>query len=202
LPINIEAIHRLARKVPRRPKTRDSVADHQQHARSLAEVHQRLSADLIQNAWRRWWNGEYEDALIRAFRAQELIGHLRLCRRGILASGLCLEDPVVKKWLAGDTYRGAAIRLYRNELAKPMVARLLTFLGDEWFRKHASGAWEELRSRNQSPLTHGLECQATAPESLAELLHKVEQIFDTEAEDNAVLLLGSGFPVPEIGKGV
>jgi len=201
LPIHIEAIQRLAREVPRRPKTRNSVADHQQHARSLAEVHQRLAADLIQNAWRRWWNGEYEDALIRAFRAQELIGHLRLCRRGILASGLCLEDPVVKKWLAADTYRGAPIRLYRNELAKPMVARLLTFLGDEWFRKHASGAWEELRSRNQSPLTHGLECQATAPESLAELLHKVEQIFDTEAEENAGLLLGSGFPVPEIGKG-
>ena len=161
-------------------------------------MHQRLAADLIQNAWRRWWDGEYEDALIRAFRAQELVGHLRLCRRGILASDLCREDPVVKKWLAGDNHRAPIPLYHRNELAKPMVAKLLAFLGDEWFCKHASGEWEELRSRNQSPLTHGLECQATAPESLAELLHKVEQIFDTESEENAGLLLGSGFPVPEI----
>jgi hypothetical protein len=200
LPINIEAIHRLAQQVPRRPKARNSVTDYQQHARSLVGVHQRLAADLIQNAWRRWWNGEYEDALIRTFRAQELIGHLHLCRRGILASNLCLEDPVLKKWLARDTYRGAPIRLYRNELAKPMVARLLTSLGDEWFRKHASGEWDELRRRNQSPLTHGLECQATDPDSLAKLLLKVEKLFDTESEENAGLLLGSGFPVPEIGQ--
>lgn len=200
LPIHIEAIRRLAEQVPRRPNAKDSVEDYRQTALSLVGVHQRLAADLIQNAWRRWWNGEYEDALIRAFRAQELIGHLRLCRLGILASDLCLENPKLKKWLARGTFRGGPIRLYRNELAKPLVGRLLTFLGDAWYRKHARGEWEELRSRNQSPLTHGLECQATDPDSLARLLLKVERLFDSESEKNAGLLLGSGFPVPKFRK--
>ena len=202
LPGNIEAIHRLAQEVPSRPKEASYVGEFQKYARSLVGVHQRLAADLIQNAWRRWWSGECEDTLIRAFRAQELVGHLHLCRRGILASNLCVEDPEVNEWLTKGGFRGGPIKLYhRNELAKPMVASLLTFLDDEWFRDHARDKWKELQSRNQSPLTHGLECQATAPESLAELLHEVEHIFVTEDKENAGLLVGSCFPVPEIKNG-
>jgi CRISPR-associated protein (TIGR02710 family) len=190
---NLEMIDRLVRNPQPGPPEHYACEVHRDYAQALVGAHQNLAADLIQNAWRRWVRGDWEDCLIRAFRILELVGHLRLCRRGILASALCLKDPVLQEWLR---LRPPEMKLYRNELAQPMIAELLEHLNDPFAKEFESIDMASFKKRHKSPLTHGLYSQATDGQALRSLLRSLEELFRKEDPANGDLLESARFPVP------
>jgi len=193
-------------KEPARPKKLSSVEDHRSLARSMADAHRRASVDLLQNAWRRWCLGNWDDALIRAFRSVELIGQAALCKHGILATAVCEADPRIQDWLKSAEMQNAKWSLRRPgygnlppQIAQPIIPKLLEFLGETKFARRLD-KFDRVRNRHQSLLVHGMCSQVPDGKDLADLLSAIESLIGHENAGNAVLSRLSVFPFPAISK--
>jgi CRISPR-associated protein (TIGR02710 family) len=193
-------------KEPPRPKKLSSVEDHRLLARSMANVHRRASVDLLQNAWRRWHLGNWDDALIRAFRSVELIGQAALCKQGILATAVCEADSRIQKWLKSPEMQSAKWSLRRPgygnlppQIAQPVIPKLLEFLGETKFAKCLEKL-DRVKNRHQSLLVHGMCSQVPDGKDLAGLLSAIEDLIGEEDGGNAVFSRLSVFPFPAISK--
>ena len=157
---------------------------HSEHPAMAARL-RRLLVDLLANGERRIRSGQYEDALVRAYRVLELIGQARLFDHGLDSAALDPDNDAVKELqqrLAkkkGDTPLtsgpGGKLQAGRLHVARilkrcndPLAPRLLEF--DE-----ASPLKPTLR--NTSVLVHGFIARAPgAPEPLRALFSALEAL--------------------------
>ena len=150
--------------------------------------------------------GNWDDALIRAFRSVELIGQAALCKHGILATAVCEADPRIQDWLKSAEMQNAKWSLRRPgygnlppQIAQPIIPKLLEFLGETKFARRLD-KFDRVRNRHQSLLVHGMCSQVPDGKDLADLLSAIESLIGHENAGNAVLSRLSVFPFPAISK--
>lgn len=123
-----------------------------------------LAADLLANGERRVRTGQYEDALIRAYRVLELIGQARLFDRGYDSAAMPAENAGVEAYIQKLRRKRSSLPGQRNGaylFAREQVARFLLHLGDDLgltlqnFPKDNQDL--NLAKRNESVLIHGFE---------------------------------------------
>jgi CRISPR-associated protein (TIGR02710 family) len=148
-------------------------------------------ADMLANARRRAATGHFEDALLRSYRAQEMIGQARLFLHMLDSEDLDDSRPEVQKWLKQreDAKNPVLRRQGRLEIGKGLVADLLVSLGDEMGTAlQEEGRFKGLtpKMRNKSLLIHGFEAktQGLGKEKLLETVAALEQIFRMEEAGN------------------
>lgn len=144
----------------------------------------RVVCDVLANGERRLHNGDLEDALIRAYRALEMLGQLRLFDKGLDPSALPESDERIRKFKAErrKNYekplakaRGTSEYL---EATRELAAHLLKSLGDplgdellEVARLDKLGV-----RRNQSILNHEFDAQAPDPDVLRQVYKQIEML--------------------------
>jgi CRISPR-associated protein (TIGR02710 family) len=147
-----------------------------------------LAADLIANAGRRLASGAYEDALLRNYRALEMIGQARLFDLRLDSENLDRCNPQVQRWLAVEGRSS-------NRLDRGQACSLLHFLGDsfapELDKAAKAGAWD----RNRSILLHGFRAEADRVKARL-TLDRVADVFTEENFKNRERLESAQFPVP------
>lgn len=124
-----------------------------------------LAVDLLANGERRVAAGQYEDALIRAYRVLELIGQARLFDRCYDSAAIPFEDEKVTAFVEdlGRKKRNPPgnNRAGDYQLAREQVARFLKYLGDPLGSKLLGfpdkNRYLDLKNRNLSVLIHGFE---------------------------------------------
>ncbi|TXL82054.1 TIGR02710 family CRISPR-associated protein [Vineibacter terrae] len=147
-----------------------------------------LSIDLLANAGRRVRHGQFEDALVRAYRVLELVGQARLFDLGIDSSRVPADDPDVialrQRRRDISESRGGTVSLAREAAASllkqkkdPLAQRLLQLGNSE-----ALG----VRSRNLSVLNHGFTAQALRDHGAwRRLLETLEDLLRHDHADDA-----------------
>lgn len=171
--------------------------------RSLAEVLpnrcedkadplRRVLVDLFANGERRLRDHQYEDALLRAYRAFELLGQVRLFALGFDSAALPPDHPKLIEFqrklekkksdpLTSDPKSGMW------QAAKDQVARLVNFLGDDFGKRLIDEAKQgELKAtaRNNSVLIHGFEAKAGShPEPLNALYERLRVLIESDLGD-------------------
>jgi CRISPR-associated protein (TIGR02710 family) len=153
--------------------------------KAMAERTERLIADLLANARRRIAQGQYEDGLIRAYRALELLGQSRLFALGYDSGKMPPEDARVKNFLA--TLKENENKPQKRDsaylLAREQVARFLkTHFPDDGFGERlltfATREGDCIVNRNKSILTHGFNAVSTnARGELEKALAGLERLF-------------------------
>lgn len=161
--------------------------------RAMAAWLRRLVVDLLANGERRIRGGQYEDALLRAYRVLELIGQVRLFDWGLDSANL---DPdreevaAVQRRLAkknGDPLtrgRNGELQAGRLQVARilkqcgdPLAKRLLAFDGTPSLKPTL---------RNTSVLVHGFVARAPeSPGPLRRLFHDLEALVMEDADPDA-----------------
>ena len=173
------------------PKAKDNAA----YCRALA-------ADLLANAARRLREGQNEEVLVRLYRVLELMGQMRLFAHEIDSGKVNPADGRVRAWLDGlkEEERPRPNREGMLELGREKAAALLYFLESQAGGARELNVAEKLRDlkwlgewgpamRNTSVLIHGYRARTREREGeLRELLRKMEDFFQEEAEGNAALL--------------
>ena len=144
----------------------------------------RLVVDLLANGERRIRDGHHEDALVRAYRALELVGQARLFQYGLDSGALdpnheavrALEQRLKEKNNAPLTLcRHGKLQAGRQQVARllkrygdPLGVRLLRFEEDPQLKPTL---------RNNSVLVHGFAARAPAdPEPLRGLFEDLEAL--------------------------
>lgn len=148
----------------------------------------RLVVDLTANGERRVAQGQFEDALVRAYRVVELIGQVRLFDHGLDSSRLDPEHWAVKA-LKRKIRKKKQRRLSRNkdgtlQAARMQVARILKILEDPMAQdllafddsKRNEKSLKLTRLRNHSVLIHGFSAMAGAdPVAILDLYDRCPQ---------------------------
>ena len=152
----------------------------------------RLVVDLTANGERRVAQGQFEDALVRAYRVVELIGQVRLLRYGLDSSRLDPEHPAVAKLeqklrkkpqqqqlsrRKDETLKAARFQVARvlNNLEDPMAADLLAYDDHKGEGEGLKLVW----LRNHSVLIHGFSAMAGADP------RPIRDLYDRCAEQSA-----------------
>jgi len=161
--------------------------------RAMAARLRRLVIDLIANGERRIRHGQHEDALVRAYRALELLGQARLfdwsldsgdldgahravqaVQRKIAMKG---QDPIGKG--RGDKLQAARQQVARilKECGDPLAERLLQFEQETLLKPTL---------RNNSVLVHGFVARAPGePNPLRRLFREIAAIAVEDAGEEA-----------------
>jgi hypothetical protein len=159
-----------------------------------------LTADILANAHRRLAWGQPEDALVRIYRASELIGQIRLALRGLDSENVDQTDPAVKTWLEDCAKKGRSPSLANGKLslARFNAARFLKHVKDPLGRPllqldNVEGL--QPKQRNNSLLAHGFTAVTPGNDAAAhEALRLVESIFRSEDPGNDRILESAQFP--------
>ncbi len=158
-----------------------------------------LAADILANAVRRLRWGQPEDALVRIYRASELIGQVRCARRELDTENMDASDESVKRWLQYKEKQGNPVPQVRGKysFAKANVASYLKFTGDPLGKTLCNlDRLEGLRTRerNNSLLAHGFEAVTPGRDASAmSALKMVESIFVSEDAENVSMLAAAQF---------
>jgi CRISPR-associated protein (TIGR02710 family) len=151
-----------------------------------------LAADLLANGERRIRDGQFEDAVVRAYRVLELVGQIRLYDRGLDSARLPPNDPEVIALQAKLEKTKAQDRFGRNRdgtlsAARLLVARLLKDKHDPLARRLiATGETDLLKGRNKSLLIHGFEASGPADRRpLKDLFRELEEIIVEDGGEDA-----------------
>ncbi len=193
---------RLAAELPQAPdRCADPVRD--------------LVADTLENGRRRLRLGELEDALIRAYRALEMIGQVRLFTHGIDSGAADPKQPKIASWIR---YKEKKAQKNRKpwkapspnregnlELSRVHVASLLRHLEDPLGRPLSNSDKLEglaVRSRNNSNLIHGYRAQATTSKrsELTVTYGELERLFLGEDTGNTERMAAARFPFEEAAR--
>jgi hypothetical protein len=145
-----------------------------------------LAADLLANGERRIRDGQFEDAVVRAYRVLELIGQVRLFEKGLDSERIPPDDPDVVRLRAKLRKDNASdFGIGRDgTLTAPrfLVARLLKAKDDPLARRLIeTGDNPLLKNRNVSVLIHGFE--ATGPAERRPLRKLFRELEDTLIAD-------------------
>jgi hypothetical protein len=150
--------------------------------------------DLIRNAERRAERGQYDDGVMRLYRAVELLAQYRLKERYGLDTGDLdpqkIPEPLRKELLARAVGKRVTAGLVDS-------FRILSALGDPLGELYSQGWEEKLKDvqgrRNQSVLAHGLE---PIGKEEWDRCHSIVSAFVKEALDR----LGKRIPAPQFPK--
>lgn len=175
-------VHELARPFPD-PTGRD-------YASAMAKRLRLLTADLLANGERRLLRRQYEDALLRAYRALEMLGQARLFDHGLDSAALPKDHDAVRELARGlERKQSAPLALNRDgtlSAGREQVARLLKRLGDplaEELLSTASQGALRVTSRNHSILIHGYEPATGGREQeLRELYAQLGEILEKDRQ--------------------
>jgi hypothetical protein len=157
------------------------------------EFLRRLTADILANAARRLKWGQPEDALVRVYRASELIGQVRAALRGLDTENMNEQDSSFQAWLAYmEKKREPVARVHgKYSLARSSTARYLNHTGDTIGRLLLDlDKTEGLRTkeRNNSLLAQGFTAITPGRDkAVSATLRQVLSIFAREAAENAAL---------------
>lgn len=155
-----------------------------------------LVADLLANARRRIRSRQLEDALLRAYRALEMMGQARLFTHGLDTANL--DRRRVAQWVRTEALRPDSHGIVA--IGREKTASLLSFLQDDFGNKLlCAGNYPSLqpRTRNESILIHGLRAQTTTADErrLAETLDNLERLFlEEDPTQNPARLAVAQFP--------
>jgi CRISPR-associated protein (TIGR02710 family) len=146
-----------------------------------------LIADLLANGERRIRDGQYEDAIIRAYRVLELVGQIRLFDRGLDSAALPPDHPVVKQF-QDELLKKKSTPLSEGKggllAAKDQAGRLLKRLGDPLGQRLLDLGNEggvKTSQRNLSVWIHGFEVvSGSDPEPLREVYAKLERLIQED----------------------
>ena len=156
------------------------------HHAAMAEWLRRLATDLLANGYRRIKQNQFEDAILRAHRVLELIGHSGLFALGYDSASINAEDPDVKEFQRLSRKEDYG-NLVPNEertgfLTAPrmVAAHFLAHLGDPLGKKLVCLDQENPVSRksrrNRSILIHGFSVADQEP--LSELYDEIKALLD------------------------
>jgi hypothetical protein len=155
----------------------------QEACRKKAQHLRPLAADLLANGERRIRQGQFEDAVVRAYRVLELVGQARLFDTALDSARLPPDDEAVLKLMAKLEKDKASDRFGANRdgtltAGRLLVARLLKAKGDPLARALIdAGDAPLLKNRNVSVLIHGFEAAGPAERApLQDLYARLEQI--------------------------
>ncbi len=160
---------------------------------AMAAWLRRLVIDLLANGERRVRQGQYEDALVRAYRVLEMIGQARLFDHGLDSGDL---DPkhVAVRALQEELHAKGEHPLSqnpsgRNQAARLQAARLLRQCGDRLAKpllKFESMPLLKPSLRNQSVLVHGFAARAPSRGTdLDQLFRDLEGLIEADDGDSA-----------------
>jgi CRISPR-associated protein (TIGR02710 family) len=160
-----------------------------------------LTADILANARRRLAWGQPEDALVRVYRASELIGQVRMALRGLDSKSVDPEEPAIKDWLQRpEKSRGSVSSNPRGglSLGRYNVAHYLKHIGDSMGKPllsldNAYGL--QAKHRNDSLLAHGFSAMTPGKDqAVSDALRRVESLLKQEDADNSRRLESAQFP--------
>ncbi len=159
---------------------------------AMADWLRPLMVDLLANAERRVAHGQFEDALVRAYRVLELIGQACLFRLGIDSERIPPDDTEVAELLT---------KIRKKKSAEPEENRDGTLKGSREFvarllKRKKVGIAQSLMSfadrvttlkptsRNVSVLIHGFEAQAPSVETAwTEMINGLWELLRNERTD-------------------
>ncbi|MCG3172857.1 MAG: hypothetical protein GMKNLPBB_01019 [Myxococcota bacterium] len=168
-----------------------------------SQVLEHLIADMIENARRCCESDGYEDALLRLYRATELIGQARLFREGLDSGNLNSSHPAVRELIQDNKKPLQPNDKGVYQAARLDAARLLTrcdnldsrYLGE--MLKKEDDAAKSMHKRNLSVLNHGYQAQAPQDQQDWEaMFQRIEGLFRQLCEDADVKLNTARFPNP------
>ena len=156
--------------------------------KEMAEWLRCLLVDLLANGERRVQQGDYEDALVRAYRVLELVGQARLFDHGLDSGNLDSDHESVKRLREELRQKGEhplkegqdgqiqAARLQSARLLRqcndPIAERLMQFEKETLLKPSL---------RNTSVLVHGFTSRAPADESqLCGLFESLERLIEAD----------------------
>lgn len=169
-------VHHLAQPFP-------DPGDTDYYATMAARL-RRLIVDLLANGRRRVRQRQFEDAVLRAYRALEMLGQARLFDHGLDSAALPadheqvqqLQRELEKKGNVGFGTNKDETRNAGRELVARLLKRLNEPLAQELLDVGSKGALR-IASRNQSVLIHGFEAVGpTDGNLLHELYNELQQL--------------------------
>jgi len=148
----------------------------------------RLSADLLANGERRIRDGQYEDAVLRAYRVLEMIGQIHLFERGLDTEKLPPDNEYIIQLREKLSKEGRSDfgRRFDGTLTAPreLAARLLKQMGDPFGKRLlqlGESGQIKANSRNMSVLIHGYDITGfEAPEILAKHYQALEKLLEED----------------------
>ncbi|MBC6403481.1 MAG: TIGR02710 family CRISPR-associated protein [Hyphomonadaceae bacterium] len=162
-----------------------------EHAR-MADWLRHVTADLLDNGYRRINQHQFEDALLRAYRVLELIGQFRLFDRGHDSARIDPECPDVIRFRNHLKKKKSEDFGTRNEnsrqvltASKFLAARFLKHLRDPFGEKLLDFENEQDKvkasARNRSILIHGFSVAENFDEvSLRELYGRIKRLLEED----------------------
>lgn len=162
--------------------------------RAMAARLRRLVIDLIANGERRIRHGQHEDALVRAYRALELLGQARLFDWSLDSGDLdgahravqAVQRKIAAKKGQDPIGKGRGDKL---QAARQQVARILKECGDPLAERLLQFEQETLLKptlRNNSVLVHGFVARAPGePNPLRRLFREIAAIAVEDAGEEA-----------------
>jgi hypothetical protein len=165
-----------------------------------AEALRRRAADLIENGRRRIRLGQLEDASLRAYRALEMFGQIRLFLAGYDSAGVAVGDEAFKAFLQEKGIPAPRVnRRGEYEVSRELVARFLKYREDELGKKLCNPKEHfgyDPKFRNLSNLIHGFEAgtRTEARAGLEAAYKRLEEFFVKEEKGNGSLVELARFP--------
>lgn len=164
-----------------------------------------IAADLIENGRRRVRLGQLEDASLRAYRALEMFGQIRLFLKGYDSAGIAVDDIRFQDYLACKRRekqgRFQEPRQNKNgyEVSRLLAASFLKFLRDPKAKPLCNAEkffGYDPEQRNLSNLIHGFEAKTRtdAADGLLAAYGKLEEFFVREDPGNQEMLRLAKFP--------
>ena len=165
--------------------------------RAMAEWLRRLVVDLLANGERRVRQGQYEDALVRAYRVLELVGQARLFDHGLDSGALDPDHEAVKRLIEELAAKRdnplSQSPSGKFQAGRLQSARLLRQCNDGFSSRLFQFESEALLRptlRNNSVLVHGFKARAPGEESqLNQLFDSLDELIKEDGGSNVETML-------------